>query len=112
MAVKRRIRTIELDGLSFKISPMTMDDVETYLAEGKKLVDADPKTDDAAWAKRTLRTVAAALNSQENDGKWEEKRVASELDMPTVRFVYAEYMKVSGLVAPEPGEARATSTSS
>lgn len=113
MAVKRRVRTIELDGLFFKVSPMTMNDVEEYLVEGRKLLDADPKTDEPTWAKRTLTTVAAALNSNktDNDGEWDEKRVASELDMPTVRFVYAEYMKMSGLVAPEPGEARATSTS-
>jgi hypothetical protein len=111
-----RIRTIEMDGVIVKISPLSFDEAEAYIKEGKAMVEKkDPKTSDDEWAARTLESVVRTMNKAQNGSgeAWTVKKVREEFDMVLINRIYREFMDLSGLL-PAPsstGEATATSTS-
>jgi hypothetical protein len=117
-----RIRELTFDNLKVKIAPLSYDEAEAYILEGKEMLARDPKPSLEEWAKRTLDAVvlalnraAAATNSNGNNAVlWDVKKVTTEFDMVTVQQIYEEFMKMSGLlrVNVPAGEAPATSISS
>lgn len=110
-----RIRTVTLDSLSFKIAPLSYDEAEQYIKDGREMLDRDPKPTDEEWARRTLESVVNTLNKASANGNgsghaWDVKRLTSELDMVTIQWLYREFMEMSGLRKPDMGEVPATST--
>jgi hypothetical protein len=113
-----RIRELTLDSLKVKIAPLSWDEAEAYIKEGKEMLDRDPKVSAEDWAKRTLETVAQSMNRAAGSGngtaEWNVKKLTAELDMVSIQEIYAEILKMSGLLpvrAEIPGEVSATSTS-
>lgn len=114
-----RIREVTMDGFSIKISPLSWDEAEKYIEEGRALLNRDPKPTTEDWAKRTLDSVCFTLNkaagtlegNKNGTKQWDLKRVTSELDMVFIQHIYQEFMKMSGLrVEATKGEAQATSS--
>lgn len=110
-----RVREITLDSLILKIAPLSYDEAEEYIKEGREMLNREPKPTDEEWAKRTLESVVKALNkaagTANGNPAWDIKRLTSELDMVTIRELYDEFMRMSGLQTAARGEAPATSTS-
>jgi len=108
-----RIRILTLDNLQFPIAPMTYDEMEAYLKQitDLKAQDPDPKT----FAAITLDTVVEALNragSKSSDGEvYTRAKLTHEIDSGSINELYAEILKMSGIVIKTAGEAAATSTS-
>ena len=115
-----RIREIKLDSLSLKIAPLSWDEAEEYIKEGREMLHRDPRPSDEEWGRRTLDSVVKALNkgaaSANGNGSapWDAKKLTSELDIVTIQQLYEEIMKMSGLLTvprtQASGEAPATST--
>jgi len=114
-----RVREIVMDGLSVKIAPLSYDEAEMYIKEGRELLAAEPPTPDDQWAKRTLISVVGALNKAAGKEEWTldgdatKKKLTKEFDMVFIRRLYDEWLQMSGLVPASgaKGEAPATSTS-
>jgi transcriptional accessory protein Tex/SPT6 len=126
-----RIRVVEMDGVSVKISPLTYDEAEQYINEGKALFEKqialDKNTDklepeqlqkaieemQERWANRTLETVVRALNKAGAEPSWDVKKLRGEFDMEFIKRVYREFMDMSGMLATSStsGGVPATSTS-
>lgn len=112
-----RVRAVTMDGLSLKISPLTYDEVDVYISEGKAMLEKVPPATQEEWAMRTINTVVTALNKAVNgsgEKQWDAKRLTSELDMVMINKIYEDFMDMSGLrTGPREkatGEALATST--
>jgi hypothetical protein len=113
-----RVRVITLDNLQERISPFTYDETEEYIKTGQEMIKREPPPDMKEWESRTLETVCFTLNKAKANGavlqeeeKWTPAKLRKEYDMGFINFIYTEFMKMSGLRAPEPGENQATSTS-
>ncbi len=115
-----RVREIKLDSLSLKIAPLSWDEAEEYIKEGREMLQRDPKPSDEEWGRRTLDSVVKALNkgaamaNGNGNAPWDAKKLTSELDIVTIQQLYEEIMKMSGLLTvprtQASGEAPATST--
>lgn len=116
-----RIRVVAMDGEAVRIAPLSWDEAEAYIQEGKVLLERDPKPTTEDWAKRTLDSVcftlnkaAGTLHGDVNGTKaWDVKKLTSELDMIFIQRIYQDFMSMSGLKTESTtkGEASATSTS-
>ena len=114
-----RIREVTLDGESHKIAPMTYDEAEAFINEGKEMLARNPKPTDEDWAKRTLNSVLSALNRAAGTEVWNltgddgKKKLTKELDMGMINHLHREYLIMSGILLPgaKAGEGPATSTS-
>ncbi|MFI4922969.1 MAG: hypothetical protein ACHP6J_04570 [Burkholderiales bacterium] len=113
-----RVREIKLDNLSFKIAPLSWDEAEAYIKEGKEMLSRVPVPQMEEWTTRTLQTVANALNrgsGATNGNGWNADKLKAELDMVTIQELHTECMKMTGLFTvsgTQAGEAPATSISS
>lgn len=105
----RRIRTITLDNLQFKMAPFTYDETDEYLRENRELATKEPPQTDEEKAARVLDTVIRGLNFAVNgDGaQWDRKRLTGELDSQTIMDLHAEFLRICGLTVKRPGEAEA-----
>ena len=109
-----RIREITLDNLKIKIAPLSWDEAEAYIKEGKAMLEQQPPPTLEDWAKRTLTTVIQSMNKANPTLEIDIKKLSSEFDMVTVNEIFNEIMTMSGLMSKgkTSGEAQATSTSS
>jgi hypothetical protein len=115
-----RIREVTMDGFTVRIAPLSWDEAEKYIADGRALLNRDPKPTTEDWAQRTLESVcftlnkaAGTLNGDKNGSKqWDIKKATSELDMIFIQHIYQEFMRMSGLKvdATARGEAQAASS--
>lgn len=107
-----RVRELTFDTLKVKISPLSWDEAEKYIAEGKEMLEREPKVSIDDWADRTVQSVALAMNKGAGTTDWTPVKVKTEMDMVTIQEIYNEFMKMSGLMArtATPGEVQATST--
>ena len=110
-----RIRTVSMDGMELKISPLSYDEAESYIKEGREMLErqGQEKPGNEEWAKRTLDSVVRALNKAANGNeanRWDIRRLTSELDMIMINRLYQEFMEMSGLRTAPKGEDSATST--
>jgi len=113
-----RIRKIVLDGLELEIAPMSLDELDTYLKQGRELRDKQPPPTEEEWANRTWNTVCMALNKAQsakgtlnNGNSWTISKLRAELDLPTVNAIHRVFLEMSGLELPKQGEGPATPTS-
>jgi hypothetical protein len=115
-----RVREITLDGVTVKISPLSMDEADKFMAENKELRVRDPKPTPEDWDNRTIRYVCFTLNkaakaSSNGNGSAEEftpEKVRDQFDRILLNRVFFEFAEMSGLtLGGAQGEAAATSTS-
>jgi len=114
-----RVREVPMDGVVLKISPLSYDEAEVYIKEGRDMLSREPKPTDEEWAARTLKSVVNALNKAAGKEEWSlngdesKKKLTKELDMVYINKLYQEWLEMSGLVpkAVPQGGAPATSTS-
>ena len=106
-----RVREIKLDSLVVRIAPLSYDEAEKYITEGKEMLDRKASTEE--WTKRMLASVVLSLNKATPALNMTTEKLVAEYDMLTLQEIYMEFMKMSGLRTgvPVPGEAPATSTS-
>jgi hypothetical protein len=113
--MQRRIRTITLDNLQFKVAPLTYDETEEFIRQAKENAAKQPpaseveerKKWDEEQAARVLDTVVNALNLAANGdekSKWDRKRLTGEVDMQTIIDLHGEYLRICGLRVPKLGE--------
>lgn len=108
----RRIRTIKLDNLEFKVAPMSYDETEEYLRENLAMVERKATEDEKAA--RTLDTVVKALNLAANGNeadKWDRAKLTKELDTVTIIELHSKYLEMCSLRILKPGEVPAAPTS-
>lgn len=107
-----RRKTIEMDGVEFTISPLTLLQVDQLVASRDEVVDA--KGDQKEIRKVMFRTVlCTGLNNALPDdapdtAKWDVERVLAELDLPLSMRLQKEILIFSGLEATEEGPNKVT----
>lgn len=101
-----RVRTIEMDGFTCKISPLSFDEADAFITESKEMIARDPKPTNEEWVARTLKTVCLALNKAEKDkGKeWTSEILRKELDSLLINHIFSEFLIMSGVTVAKPGE--------
>ena len=98
------------------LASMSVAEAETYIEEGKKLLDRGKEVTAVEWLARRNSTIVASLvkaNPTAVDGKparsdWTEEKLKYEFDMPTLDALYIAILKFSGL---QPGEVTAATAS-
>lgn len=109
----RRIRIVHMDNLQFSVSPMLYDEMESYLKRVNDLRSGETKPEE--YAAITLDTVVDGLNaagSKAEDGaEYTRAKLTHEVDSGSINELYAEILKLSGIVTKTAGEAAATSIS-
>lgn len=108
----------DMNGKALEISPMSLDELDEYLAENKKLRAKEPPMTVEDWTERAWNNVCKALNKPQiargtitPENSWSIKRLRAELDIPTINKIHADFLEMSGLELPKPGENVATPTS-
>jgi len=106
-----RIRPITMDNLTVNIAPLSYDETENYVNEGRAMLQKkDPETTPEEWAQRTLKTVCFTLNKAagvlgDKEKELTPTKLTQEYDMVFINFIYEEFLKMSGLqVAAAPKE--------
>src|SRR5688572_26234373 len=87
-----RKKTVSFDDdTRFTISPLNLNQVDDYVREL-------PESATAAEAQaRSLEVICTSLNNASPDTPWTPQRCREELDLPVMKFLFNEILKLSGL---------------
>ena len=99
-----RQKTVTYDGASFTISPLTLAQVEQFIAPLPKEGDLVRE-----GRVRAFDLVCWALNNAQPDEKWDHERIRQELDPWVFAKLQDEILEFSGLRRIVPGEKAAAS---
>ena len=101
-----RKKKVELDGAEFSITPLTFEQVETWVRQRAEFGLDAPGFDVTAVDPNLLRrsvfenVICASLNNaKEINGEWTSDRVYKEMDKVLYEFVYAEILKFMGFAS-------------
>lgn len=107
-----RTKTITIEGESFLIAPLNIDQVEEYL-----LAELPPEADQKYWRNRSLMLIALSLNNASGASNGDSETVETlrkRLDLVSLNALHTAVLDLSGLrtKSPEeqPGELQAVPT--
>jgi hypothetical protein len=84
-----RKKTVTFDDTPFTISPLNLDQVESFINETVLL---SPNQQE-----QPLEIIRTALNNAEPEKPWTIELLRKELDLPAMQFLFREILQYSGL---------------
>ncbi|SRR6266481_1547490 len=109
-----RKKTVEMDGVSISIAPLTCGQADSFLDEQQLIVaDLSGTKDDQEIKKQAKRLeklwyqfICDGLNNANPDAKFSVERLKAEFDKPFIQLLLETIKEMSGLVTKQPqGEA-------
>lgn len=93
MAKQVRKKKVTLDGAEFTIAPLTLDQVDEYVAPLEDIANQK-----SVGFKKGFQVVAYGLNNAlpEGEAQWTEERIKSELDLVIFEHLQNEIIEFSG----------------
>lgn len=88
-----RTKEVEFEGLKIKIAPLTLEQVEQYVAPLEEIA-----ANGGAAKIRSYDLICNSLNNalQPGEEHWTHERLRAELDMPLYEFLHSQVLEYSG----------------